>query len=108
MIKDEKFLAQIGDDYIACIRTPTNEVAIRSSNPEFKKALEDALNHSYITPLIHAVPNKIYRTGKNSALEVAAALMTISPATQIVEAPDEVINELKKITGNNVIPVFTF
>lgn len=108
MIKDESFLAQIGTEYIACVRTPDNEVAIRTSNPDFKTALEDALNHTYATPLLHAVPNKIYHTGKTSALAVAAALMTISSETQIIEAPDEVLNELQKIAGNTPAPVYTF
>lgn len=101
MITDNTFIAKIGDHYFACIVSPTGTITTRTDVPEYETRFEEALNHSHHIALIPSIPSATYPTGKETPLQIAAAIMSISSQTQIVEAPDEVIQELKKIAGSN-------
>lgn len=99
MIRDNVFIAEVGEDTIVVSADAAGEnIHVRTTNNELKRRFLSAVNNDYQVQLTPVNP-KTYPTGKNTPLEIAASLASISSALQFVKAPDEVIAELKRITA---------
>lgn len=98
MIKDNLFVAQVGEDTIVVTADATGETMnVRSTSSELKQLFLTSLNKDHQVPLTPVNP-KTYPTGKDTPLKIAASLASISSALQFVEAPEEVIVELQRLT----------
>lgn len=98
-VKDPTIIVTIGNEVIVFVGTPESFV-LQSDNKEYVKAVKSYMEKAEHVPLIQGLPYAVFPTGKDSFLEITAAMVAVSPGQAlIVEAPEDVLKALTEVRG---------
>lgn len=98
-VKDPTIIVTVNNEVIVFVGTPESYV-LQSDNKEYVKTVKHHMEHVEHVPLIQGMPYELFPTGKNSFLEVTAAMVSVNPGQAlIVEAPEEVLKALNDVRG---------
>lgn len=98
-VKDPTIVVDINGELIIFIGTPENFV-LQSENADYASEAEANMERIREVPLIHGMPYKLFPTGKDTFLEITAAIVAINPGHAVIaEAPEEVLAELLRVRG---------
>lgn len=98
-VKDPTIIVTVANEVIVFVGTPETHV-LQSDNKEYVKTVKRNMEHVEYVPLVQGMPYKVFPTGKDSFLEITAAMVSVNPGQAlIVEAPADVLKALNDVRG---------
>jgi hypothetical protein len=98
-VQDPQIVVEINNERIVLVGTPEDFV-LQSDNKEYLKTVKESMDRPRSVPLIHGMPYALFQTGRSTFLELTASLVSANAGQAIIlDAPDEVTDELDKVRG---------